>query len=91
MFKRAQVLRITRSVNTATGESVPAGTRVVVLKQEENGSYRCKIQDGNLDNLRGARVLVAQSRLALTHRGRPKGATKAASQPAVPTANTNAV
>jgi hypothetical protein len=86
MFKRAQVLRVTRAVATVTGEQVPAGTRVVVLKQEENGSWRCKVQDPDLEPLRGARVVVGQSRLDLTHRGRPKGATKAASHPKVPQA-----
>ena len=84
MFKRAQVLRVTRSVATVDGEQLPAGTRVVVLKQEDNGSWRCKVQDETLEKLRGARVVVPQSRLELTHRGRPKGSTKAASQPAVP-------
>jgi hypothetical protein len=84
MFKRAQVLRVTRSVSTVAGETLPAGTRVVILKQEENGSWRCKVQDDELEKLRGARVIVPTSRLEQTYRGRPKGSTKAASQPAVP-------
>ena len=84
MFKRAQVLRVTRAVTTVDGEHLPAGTRVVILKQEENGSWRCKVQDENLERLRGARVVVGTSRLEQTFRGRPKGSTKAASQPAVP-------
>jgi hypothetical protein len=84
MFKRAQVLRVTRAVSTVSGELVPAGTRVVILKQEENGSWRCKVQDASLETLRGARVVVGASRLEQTFRGRPKGSTKAASQPQAP-------
>ncbi len=72
MFKRAQVLRTTRAVNAVNGEPLPAGTRVVVLKQEENGSWRVKVQDDALDRLRGVRAVVGESRLGLTQRGRPR-------------------
>ena len=85
MFKRAQVLRTNRAVKSVTGEDLPAGTRVVILKQEDNGSWRVKVQDPKLDRLRGARAVIGESRLGLTHRGRPKGSTKAAGMPAAPT------
>lgn len=72
MFKRAQVLRLNRAAKTVDGTDVPSGTRVVVLKQEENGSWRVKVQDDNNDTLRGARIVVGESRLTVTFRGRPR-------------------
>jgi len=77
MFKRAQVLRINRNVNTVNGESLPSGTRVVILKSEDNGQWRVKVQDPDLDKLRGARAVVRENVLEMTHRGRPRKSAEA--------------
>ena len=83
MFKRAQVLRTNRAIKSVAGNELPAGTRVVILKQEENGSWRVKVQDPKLDKFRGERAVIGESRLGQTFRGRPLGSTKAASEPQI--------
>jgi hypothetical protein len=71
------VLRTARELTTVNGHTLPAGTRVVALKQEDNGSWRCKVQDPSNDKIRGERLIAPVSRLKQTAAGRPLGSTKA--------------
>lgn len=84
-FKRYQFLRTTRKVQTVDGQDVPAGTRVQVVKQDESGRYLVDIAgptkserrngtaSGAVDALIGQRILIGESRLEQTYRGRPVG------------------
>lgn len=71
-FKRAQVLRTNVTLTAQTGETVPAGTRIVMLQEVDAGEWKAKVQDPNLEKLRDKRVFVTADKIAQTHRGRPR-------------------
>ena len=74
MYKSLQVLRTAVATKSITGSTVPAGTRVVVVRStEDNGStvITARVQDPSFPELTKARVALTPAQVATTKRGRP--------------------
>lgn len=75
MFKSLQVLRTNVALKSQSGAKVPKGARVVVVNaQEDNGSWSitARVQDPTLPDIAKARVLLRDTQVATTKRGRPR-------------------
>ena len=76
MFKRAQVLRVNRTV-TIGDVTVPASTRVRVNSlDEKTGLWKVRVEDPAQPSLNGKVLSIGESRFRETHRGRPVGSVK---------------
>lgn len=71
-LKTQQVMRTNRSVEQE-GVSIPSGTRVVVMSTLEDGRVKVKVADSTASaELNGTRLVLGESRLNQTFRGRPR-------------------
>jgi len=74
MFKSLQVLRTNVALKSQAGAKVPKGTRVVVVNaREDNGVWAitARVQDPTQPELVKARVLLKETQVETTKRGRP--------------------
>jgi hypothetical protein len=75
MYKSLQVLRTAVAVQSLAGDTVPAGTRVVVVRSVKpirgEELITARVQDPNFPELTKARVSLSASQVATTKRGRP--------------------
>lgn len=74
MFKSLQVLRTNVALKSQNGLKVPKGTRVVVVNaREDNGAWAitARVQDPAQPELVKARVLLKETQIETTKRGRP--------------------